>query len=208
VTAAVLLGTKEPRVKGVNLRTLDICFERLRGQSLRDAARDRMPLELSEAFRYHTLLASCWYPMAWYREMLRAVCAVTGEGPELARALGRVTARHDLSGVYKQILARLLSPEALLAMSQRVFSTYYDSGRCEILDARSGFAEVRCAACDGWDRNVWMKFAGACESMVQIAGGANPQMRVMAGGHDGDSYFHFAIYWTQRSSLWASQAGV
>jgi serine/threonine-protein kinase len=207
VRAAVLLGTKEPRVKGVNLRTLDICFERLRGQSLRDAAHDRMPLELSGAFRYHTLLASCWYPMAWYRAMLRAICTVTEEGPELARALGRVTARHDLSGVYKQILARLLSPEALLAMSQRVFSTYYDTGRCEILDSRSGFAEVRCDACDGWDHNVWMKFAGACESMVQMAGGANPQMRVMAGGRDGDSSFHFAISWTQRSRLWASEAG-
>ena len=55
-------------------------------------------------------------------------------GPELAQELGRLTARHDMSNVYKQILVRLISPEALLGLSQRLFKTYYDCGDFEVIE--------------------------------------------------------------------------
>jgi hypothetical protein len=44
-----------------------------------------------------------------------------------------------MSGVHKQILAKLVSPQALLAMSQRVFNTYYDTGRFEIVHSERGY---------------------------------------------------------------------
>jgi hypothetical protein len=194
---AMASTAREPRIKGVAFRTLDLCFERLRGETARTGARGLMPHELAEAFRYRTLLAANWYPVSWYRETFRAFRAMTREGPELARELGRLTARHDMSSVYKQITARLISPQALLALSQRLFHTYYDTGECDVVESRPGYAHVRCANCVGWDHNVWMEFAGSCESLVDIAGGNNPRLRVMSGGRDSDSHIEFQVHWSQ-----------
>jgi hypothetical protein len=187
---------RESRIKGVAFRTLDLCFARLRGADAHNRSRGFMPKDLADAFEYRTLLAASWYPVSWYRDTLSAFRAITGEGPELSRELGRLTARHDMASVYKQILARLISPEALLAMSQRVFKTYYDTGNCEIVESHAGFANVRCTSCFGWDHNVWMEFVGSCESLVKIAGGGNTRVRMVSGGKDSDPHIQFEVNWS------------
>jgi hypothetical protein len=185
----------EPRVKGIAFRTIDVCFERLRGTEARERAREFMSPELAGAFRYYTLLAASWYPISWYRETFRAFRASTSDGPQLARELGRLAARHDMSGVHKQILAKLVSPQALLSMSQRVFNTYYDTGRFEIIESQHGFVQARCANCVGWDYNMWMELAGSCESLLEIAGAHNVSLQILAGGHDGNSHAVFEARW-------------
>jgi hypothetical protein len=185
----------EPKVKGIAFRTIDVCFERLRGTDARERAREFMSPELASAFRYYTLLAASWYPISWYRETLRAFRASTSDGPQLARELGKLAARHDMSGVHKQILAKLISPQALLAMSQRVFNTYYDTGRFDIVDSQRGFVHARCANCVGWDYNMWMELAGSCESLLEIAGARNVSLQILSGGHDGNSHAVFEARW-------------
>ena len=186
----------EPRVKGVAFRTIDLCYVGLRGEAARDAARRAMPAELGEAFRYGTILAASWYPISWYRETFRAFRATTGDGSELARALGKLAARHDMAGVHKRILAKLISPQSLLGMSQRVFNTYYDTGEFEIVESQSGFVQARCWNCVGWDHNMWMELAGSCESLLEIAGARSVRVRVLAGGTDSDSHTEFDARWT------------
>jgi len=185
----------EPKVKGVAFRTIDLCYERLRGVEARDRAREMMPRELADAFRYYTLLAASWYPISWYRETFRAFRASTNDGPELAREIGRLAARHDMSGVHKQILAKLVSPQALLAMSQRVFNTYYDTGRFEILHSERGQVRARCGNCVGWDHNMWMELTGSCESLLEIAGATRVELRVVSGGLDGYAHASFEARW-------------
>jgi len=185
----------EPKVKGVAFRTIDLCFDRLRGSEARDRARTLMPAELAEAFRYYTLLAASWYPISWYRETFRAFRASTGDGPELAREIGRLAARHDMSGVHKQILAKIISPQALLGISQRVFNTYYDTGRFEILKSERGYVQARCSNCVGWDHNMWMELIGSCESLLAIAGARNIEMRTVAGALDGYTYASLEARW-------------
>ena len=75
-----------------------------------------------------------------------------------------------MSGVHKQSLIKLVSPQALLAMSQRVFNTYYDTGRFAIVHSERGHDQARCGNCVGWDANMWMELAGSCESLLEIAG--------------------------------------
>ena len=58
-----------------------------------------------------------------------------------------------MSGVHEQIFAKLVSPRALLAMSQRVFNTYYDTGRFEIVHSERGHVHARSGNCVGWDAN-------------------------------------------------------
>jgi hypothetical protein len=154
-----------------------------------------MPAELAEAFRYYTLLAASWYPISWYRETFRAFRASTSDGPELAREIGRLAARHDMQGVHKQILAKIISPQALLGISQRVFNTYYDTGRFDIVKSERGYVQARCSNCVGWDQNMWMELVGSCESLLDIAGAHNVEMRTLAGAHDGYAYAQLEARW-------------
>ncbi|HMI83994.1 MAG TPA: hypothetical protein VK550_07855 [Polyangiaceae bacterium] len=185
----------EPKVKGVAFRTIDLCYERLRGTDARERARELMPRELADAFRYYTLLAATWYPISWYRETFRAFRSSSNDGPELAREIGRLAARHDMSGVHKQMLARIISPQALLGMSQRVFSTYYDTGRLEIVKAERGYVQARCGNCVGWDRDMWMELIGSCESLLAIAGARNVESRFVSGGPDGSAHALLEARW-------------
>lgn len=185
----------EPKVKGVAFRTIELCYERLRGPEARNRARELMPPEVADAFRYYTVLASSWYPISWYRETFRAFRAGTNEGPELAREIGKLAARHDMSGVHKQILAKLISPQALLSMSQRVFNTYYDTGRFEIGASEPLHVQARCANCVGWDHNMWMELAGSCESLLEIAGARRVVLHILAGGQDGNAHATFEARW-------------
>lgn len=195
MTQSIRARAAEPRVKGVAFRTIDLCYENLRGVEARQAAHNAMPAELGSAFRYRTIMAASWYPIAWYRETMRAFRAATGDGPELPRELGKLAARHDMAGVYKQIFAKLISPQFLLGMSQRVFNTYYDTGEFEIIESRSGFVHARCQNCIGWDQNMWMELAGSCESLLEIASAKNVRLRLLAGGTDKDSHAEFDARW-------------
>ena len=188
-------SSTEPKVKGVAFRTIDLCFERLRGGEARNRAREMMPRELADAFRYYTLLAASWYPISWYRETLRAFRASTNDGPELAREIGRLAAKHDMSGVHKQILAKIISPQALLGISQRVFNTYYDTGQFEISKSERGYLQARCSNFVGWDQNMWMELVGSCESLLEIAGARNVEMRTLAGALDGYAYASIEARW-------------
>jgi len=185
----------EPQVKGVAFRTIELCFGELYGEARRDRARELMPEPLAAAYRYQSLMAASWYPIAWYREAFGAFRRATGAGPELAREVGRLAARHDMRGVHKQILAKLISPQALLAMSQRVFNTYYDTGRVETVESRRGYARIRCAGCTGWDENMWSEVVGSCESLLEIAGAKHVRSHTLLGGGNGDDEMIMEARW-------------
>lgn len=185
----------EPKVKGVAFRTIELCFTELHGEKSRDRARTLMPPELGNAYRYGSIMAASWYPIAWYRDAFGAFRGIHGAGLELARDIGRLAARHDMRGVHKQLLARLISPQALLAMSQRVFNTYYDTGTIETIESRRGYARVRCSGCTGWDENMWSELVGSCESLLEIAGGRHVRSHVLLGGGNGNDEMILEARW-------------
>jgi hypothetical protein len=80
-------------------------------------------------------------------------------------------------------------------MSQRVFNTYYDTGRFEIVSAERGHVQARCGNCVGWDHNMWMELAGSCESLLEIAGARDVELRLVSGGLDGNAYAVFEARW-------------
>jgi hypothetical protein len=182
-------------VKGVAFRTVETCFAELRGEAARKRADEHLPLELAEAFRYRTVMATGWYSIDQYKALFQAFRAVTGEGSELAREIGKLAARHDMSGVHKQIVARIISPQALLGMSQRVFSTYYDTGTFTMLESRKGFAHASATGCSGWDENMWAELIGSAQSLLEIAGAKHVRTRIVAGGKDGDDFLDFEARW-------------
>ena len=185
----------EPRVKGVAFRTIDLCFAELRGVEVRARAREFMHVDVAGAYRDGLLLAASWYPISWYRDAFRAFRAGTGEGLELPRTIGKRAVFHDFRGVHKQLLAKVVSPQMLLDLGHRVFNTYYDTGRLEVLESRKGYAKVRLAGCLGWDANMWSELCGSCEGQLEIAGARHVRLRVLWGGGETDANAEFEAHW-------------
>jgi hypothetical protein len=185
----------EPRVKGVAFRTIDLCFSELRGAEARARSHLLMHGDVGRAYRDGLLLAASWYAISWYRDAFRAFRAATGEGLELPRSIGKRAVMHDMRGVHKQLLAKIVSPQMLLEIGQRVFHTYYDTGRLEVLESRKGYARVRLTGCLGWDANMWSELCGSCEGQLEIAGARHIRMRVLSGGGDADTDAEFEARW-------------
>jgi hypothetical protein len=183
------------KVKGIAFRTVELCFTERYGSAARERANEQLPVELAQNFRLHLILATSWYPIDDYKDCLRAFRAAAGGGAEVAREIGRLAARHDMAQVHKQLLAKLISPGALLALSQRVFNNYYDTGRFEILESQRGFVRAQATGCAGWDENMWTELAGSSESLLEIAGAKHVRLRVANGGRDGDEGVELEARW-------------
>ncbi len=185
----------EPRVKGVAFRTINHCFSELRGAEVCARSHLLMQDDVGRAYRDGLILAATWYPTSWYRDAFRAFRAATGEGLDLPRAIGKRAVFHDMRGVHKQLLAKIVSPQMLLEMGQRVFHTYYDTGQLEVLESRKGYARVRLTGCIGWDANMWSELCGSCEGQLEIAGAQHVRLRVLSGGGDTDADAEFEARW-------------
>ncbi len=187
--------TKEPRVKGVAFRSIDACYLELRGQPAHVKARGLMLPELRDAYRSGLILSASWYPISWYRDALRAFRAASSDGAELARNIGRLTVRHDMQSVYKQLFLKLVSPQLLLSFSGRLFNTYYDTGGMTIVESRKGYSRARLSGCLGFDGNMWTEIVGASSGMLEVAGAKEVRMHMRAGGHDGDDAMEMEAHW-------------
>jgi hypothetical protein len=174
-------ASSEPRVKGVALRTVDLCFRELRSPEQYQHALSLMDPELARTCRT-LILATTWYPISWYRDAFRAYRAATGEGTELLRLIGKACVRHDMQAVHKQVMLKIISPQVLLSMSQRVFGAYYDHGSLNVVEATKGYARVECSGCVGWDENMWAELAGSSEMQLELAGAKHIRVRLARKG--------------------------
>jgi hypothetical protein len=185
----------EPQVKGNAFRTIEQCFTELCGEEARAAALKLMSEPLRNSFEQKLLLASTWYPITWYRDTFAAYREAQHAGTELPREIGRRGARRDMRGVYKQLLLKMVSPQALLGLSQRLFKSYFDTGLMEIREGRSGYVHATWTGCQGWDENLWAELAGSCEALLELAGAKHVRLRVIKGGRTGDSDCEMEAHW-------------
>lgn len=191
----IVRSEPEPRVKGVAFRTIDSCFTELCGAEARAKAHTLMGNDVAQAYRYGTVLAASWYPISWYRDVFAAFRAAVNAGPELPRRIGRLAVQHDMRGAHKRLIAWLASPQTLLALSQRVFSNYYDTGLVEIVESKAGLVRMRASGCVDWDLNMWSELAGSSEALLELAGAHQVQVRWLSGGRDGDVEHELEARW-------------
>lgn len=179
-----------PRVKGVAFRAIMRSLRALKGEAAEQAAYRAMPEHVADALKYGALVPGGWYPIAWYRDMLKAVVR---EAP--ARELGAQGMRDDLHGVY-QMLLRLLRPETLFSVSPKIFARYYDTGRIVINEKRPNYIRGTFEGCAGWDYNMWQDVTGSCVEVVRLSGASNVRVRTVAGGKDGDESCELEFFWS------------
>jgi hypothetical protein len=185
----------ESSVKGNAFRTIEQCFTELYGEEAREAALVLLPEPLRRAYQHKLLLASNWYPIAWYRDTFTAFRDSQRAGLELPREIGRRGVRRDLGSVYKQLLLKMVSPQALLSLSQRLFKNYFDAGEMRIEVSRSGYVHATWTGCEGWDENLWAELSGSCEALLEMAGARHVRLRVVKGGRTGDSRCEMDAHW-------------
>jgi len=185
----------EPHVKGNAFRTIEQCFTDICGAEARQAALKLLSGPLRQSFEQKLLLASNWYPIGWYREAFGAFRESQRAGIELPREIGRRGVRRDMSSVYKQIFLKMVSPQALFGLSQRLFNNYFDTGVMRIKDSRSGYVYATWGECEGWDENLWAELAGSCEVLLELAGAKHVRLRVIKGGRSGDKACEMEAHW-------------
>lgn len=185
----------EPRVKGVAFRSVYVSLGKLRGQSAQRALLESVSVELREGFSYGAIVPGGWYPIDSYKELLRAIRRTTSEGKELVHEIGMQCTRDDMSGVYS-VLAKLISPQSLFSLGQRVFSNYYSVGKVEVLESRRGYSHARWVDCYQFDENMWTEILGSSVQLLELGGAKNVRARILKGGHDGTDVMEATAHWS------------
>jgi hypothetical protein len=185
----------DPKVKGVAFRSVYTSLGKLRGERVQHAALERMNQPLRDGFGYGSIVTSGWYAIELYRELFHVIRDVTQEGKELVHEIGRQCTRDDMSGVYKMI-AKLISPETLFSLSQRVFSNYYSVGTVQVVESRHGFTRARWSGCRGFDENMWTELIGSCEQLLEIGGARNVRQHLLSGGGEADESLELSAHWS------------
>src|SRR5262249_9707580 len=191
----------EPRVKGATFRSVDECFTEMFGAEAHARALALMQTPVREAYRNGLVLASSWYPISWYRDVFQAFRQVNRDGIELSRKIGYCSARREMRGIYKSVLVKIVSPQALLGLSAFLFNMYYDTGKFDIVESRRGFARAFVHGCTGWDANMWADLMGGVTGLLELSGARNVQLSVLAGTQDGDTDSTFEAFWRLRPSV-------
>ncbi len=89
-----------------------------------------MPPETRKYMDEHIVLTR-WYPYKLYTDLLKALDNIAGTG-DLSYCVeqGRLSAKHDLSTVYK-IFLESVSINTIMTRSMSMWSSYYDTGRVD-----------------------------------------------------------------------------
>jgi hypothetical protein len=140
------------------------------------------------------LIASGWYDIRSYRELLHAVIESRSESPQFARTLAHHNAARDFRGIYR-LLCFTLTPEALIKRTPALFARYRRGGRALVLTAIPMRAEVRFEDCHGFDRACWQESLGAMEAVLEACGGKNVALTVLEGGADDDTMLRVDARW-------------
>jgi hypothetical protein len=182
------------RTKGVALLGVLKSFEALHGRAAYEAAIDTLPEALRDRVVLNGILGGSWYPIEEYRRIHLAAQQAARRGPDLARDLSREATLDDFRGIYR-LLTFVLSPHGMLRKAPSAWSRYYDGGRLEIREARDDFAQARFSGCEGFDSTLWQDAIGGCLGVLQACGAKDIDVRVLAGGRDGDQTMEIETRW-------------
>jgi hypothetical protein len=185
----------EPRVKGVAFRSVFGSIAKLRGKDVQQAALAKFGPGLRDGFTYGAIVQGGWYPISWYKELFQCIRSVTGEGKELAFEIGRQCTRDDMSGVYS-VLVKLISPQTLFNLAQRLFSNYYSQGTVQVIESRKGYTQARWHDCLEFDENMWTEILGSSRQLLELAGAENVRIRATSGGHDRADHMEATAHWS------------
>jgi hypothetical protein len=140
------------------------------------------------------LLASSWYPMPLFlRFMQEAERQLEPKEPSVIRLMGAASAEYGIKGVYK-IFFKVGSPEFIIGRAARVFGSYYDTGRIEVVETASGKAVLDLTGFEGAPQ-FCARILGWMERTVTMAGAKDLVSAHSRCVHRGDPVCRFEGTW-------------
>lgn len=93
----------------------------------------QLPADTKDYLDEHIIISK-WYPYKFYTDLLRALDKVAGTG-DLSYCIeqGRLSARHDLSSIFK-IFVSFKDSQMVLTRAMSIWNSYYDTGSVTIPD--------------------------------------------------------------------------
>jgi hypothetical protein len=127
------------------------------------------------------IMASGWYPLAWYSEVTKAIR--DEYGPDIGLEIGRLGMRNDINSFIRFILA-LASPLMLLHLSSRVFRIYFQGANLETKQTGPREGRLHMWGLDGTNAATWDAIGGAVAAFVELSGGKDVKVRIDRDGGD------------------------
>jgi hypothetical protein len=184
-------------VKGVAFHTVLQQLRALRGPEVERATIDLLEPALKTALDDGSLLPNGWYPIAWYRDLWRAIDLTSHEGPPFIWRMGYASLMADISGIYRPVL-RLLSPGTMTELGARYFNRIYDTGKMRVISADDHHVTARFEGCAGFDRCMWLEVLGSIEAFVELTGKEGINVHLVSGGGDADDFAEVVARWQRR----------
>jgi hypothetical protein len=187
------------RAKGIAFWSFLTTLERVRGTDDHQATLAELPREISEPLRNGEVVATGWYPIAWYRELHAAMNrACRQEGFELSHRIGRDSALADFRGIYR-LLLRVVSSEMLVSQAPRLFRLYFEGGNVAMAETGKGLGVIEFSGWHGFDRAMWSDVTGGIEGVLVARRAANVRHRVLSGG-GAEANFKIEYRWSMTPS--------
>ncbi len=92
----------------------------------------------------HGPLETSWYPLDLLVDGMVVADRMFGQGDlALCEEMGRFSADHTLTGVFRGLFFKFGSVNFILQRAAKAWRSHYDSGRMELIDSETGRAELR-----------------------------------------------------------------
>lgn len=172
------------KLKGINFSGYLGAYEREFGAERRSALEASVAEPLRSALANREILASGWYPVAWYDALLAGVEGdVAGE--EEVRRIGGLAVEHDFRTLFR--LVRLfLKPQFTLKQTVRISARYFDGGDVEVIAAEEELIHYQFRNYHGFTQRIWWDFTGGIEAVLRSLDCKDIRRRVVSGGTGAD----------------------
>lgn len=181
--------------KGVNFLGFMRAAERLYPEISVATLTQNSPEALRELIAGRTLLTGGWYPVTWYNSLHEGLRQATGRGFDVGWEIGFEATRLDFAegGIYRHV-ARMLSPNTMFSLGQKIFGFYWKPGRLTTEKLGKKKAVGHWQQCDGFDEGTWQDILGSTVQILQLTGAHEPTLHVVAGGQD-EPYMRVEATW-------------
>jgi len=186
--------TETRKLKGINFTGTLSALAREHGEEVREAVVRDLGGDAGDALRHGGIVASGWYPAAWYADLLAAIAASISGGSDHIRQLSREAVKKDFRTLFK-VMSLFMRPQRALQQSIRVSRRYVDGGEIEILETRDDFMRMRLSEYYGYTNLMWWDFAGGVEGVLENLGAKAIDSCILSGGGDGDHEVEFQLSW-------------
>lgn len=163
-------------MRGQAFRSIVDVVDEVLGAGAKERVLAALPTPVADAFRYHSIIASGWYPMDWYSELLRAAVSIAPGAPTLLRRLGKASTSRDMSTVHRFLL-KLASPTLAISQTPRILGLYMKEHSSEQLESSAGAVRIRLRI-PGASAELWEDMAGASEAILEATGVGRPQVSI------------------------------